>query len=142
MEQELLRLRASCTEAEAKLLVRVCLLPAGLPTSLRVSQKITCFTATAAALQADFIVAGRLAAKIDKVAGVVETNRWGRGGAGQTGRLGRPARPASPSQPASTIRNPDGCPCALQAFRHALTVHASPAVNKQPKQNHKIHQQP
>jgi hypothetical protein len=100
MEQELLRLRASCTEAEAKLLVRVCLLPAGLPTSLRVSQKITCFTATAAALQADFIVAGRLAAKIDKVAGVVETNRWGRGGAGQTGRLGRPARPASPSQPA------------------------------------------
>ena len=28
-------------------------------------------------LQADFIVAGRLAAKIDKVAGVVETNRCG-----------------------------------------------------------------
>ena len=25
---------------------------------------------------ADFIVAGRLTAKIDKVAGVVETNRW------------------------------------------------------------------
>jgi hypothetical protein len=29
----------------------------------------------ASALQADFMVAGRLAAKIDKVAGVVETNR-------------------------------------------------------------------
>ncbi len=28
----------------------------------------------------DFIVAGRLHARIDKVAGVIETNRWGAGG--------------------------------------------------------------